>query len=154
MTEALATHASFREGNHTLVDALPALTPADLKALAALKEQAGHGAIAPTFSEWTSTPNTVLSCPACGGEEIHQTSVDIQWRKEDASTGLHISSNSNQEHYVSNEIDESLGYRRDAFVVTFWCEHCDTKSQLVIYQRKGATQMEWNKDALFSVLGD
>ena len=83
-----------------------------------------------------------LLCPKCGCNNLHQTSVDVYFRPEDAEHGIHA--------YVDFEgvktdmdVDNNPSARRSGLYVTFECEQCDGDKDLLIYQHKGTTYLEW-----------
>ena len=84
-----------------------------------------------------------LVCPFCGGSDLHQDSMQVIWRMEDASTGLRIQSLSDETFSVDHDASGAVG-RRQAMEITFWCEHCDTRPTLLIYQHKGKTYLTWD----------
>ena len=146
MINALKTHKEFRNADNIQVGSDPHLSADQLAALTHLQKGFKDQKLEPSFDDINAGN---LLCPICGHTDTHQVAVDIQWRQEDIAKGLHISSNEDEEMYVSAEIDGSLGYRRQAIAITFWCEGCGAKSTLLIYQRKGRTYMEWDKESVF-----
>ncbi len=83
-------------------------------------------------------------CPHCGFDFLHQEKVEVWFRDEDADMALHTICGEGITFFTE---DSSLGNpspRRDGIVVSFFCESCDAKSHLMIYQHKGQTFIEWS----------
>ena len=99
-----------------------------------------------------------LSCPKCGGNNLHQCNTTIFERSEDAETTTVIAQ-SGHEVYASkfpsaDTCNPSL--RRHGMLIEFQCESChydygsdvtpDGESELfrlAILQHKGTTYVEW-----------
>lgn len=86
---------------------------------------------------------SVLQCPACGGGSLHHSKVEVYERNEDAIEGLRVVVDEG-----TAKIDKKAGHeygnpsrRRDGVRIHFYCETCDDKSFLDIYQHKGTTFM-------------
>jgi hypothetical protein len=88
-----------------------------------------------------------LVCPFCGESDLHQSDVQVIWRKECQSNGLRIESHQDETFTADHNASQAKGYR-DAMEITFWCEHCDTKPKLHIYQHKGKTYIAWDNDSV------
>jgi len=88
---------------------------------------------------------TVLLCPRCGFNYLHQEGVDVYDREEDAEVGQHVTVVRGTTT-VSDKATPSVGNpssRRHGLVITFTCEGCANTPHLSIYQHKGQTYIEW-----------
>ena len=98
-------------------------------------------------------------CPDCGGNNLHQGSVtifnhdgsDIEW---DEKTGdykhamrtrvTHVmADNTITTARVPPEATNNLSLDRNGLLIEFWCEGCENKPKLAIYQHKGTTLIGW-----------
>lgn len=88
-----------------------------------------------------------LLCPNCGCENLHQTSVSIFDRHEDAeiTTVIKQSFDELSSRRVMSRASGNPSLRRHGLVIEFWCEQCpeDVAKALAIYQHKGTTFVEW-----------
>lgn len=92
-----------------------------------------------------------LACPICGSENLHQDTVTIFDRSEDAenvqvtTSGFDVLSRAT----IKNGASANPSYRRHGMLISFWCESCDSAEDkpeaknLAIYQHKGLTIIEW-----------
>jgi len=79
-----------------------------------------------------------IGCAHCGGDFMHQTDVEVFRRdREDSPTGLHAWTRG-VEFVTSKSMEGNPGVRRDAVILSFWCEQCDCTTVLEIVQIKGA----------------
>lgn len=85
-------------------------------------------------------------CPYCEGNNLHQTDVTVYQRAEDASnvrvthimdTGTLTSAT------VANHDSNNPSERRSGMQVHFWCETCEHKPIMAIFQHKGTTFIGW-----------
>ena len=107
--------------------------------------------------------NGQLACPTCSTAKsrydysrdslIHQDIVQV-------FTGITPEEGYDMEHqvvidgaevndgYVPNSMANPAqgGARRSAIRISFWCEHCTVDKDLLIYQYKGATYIEWSDE--------
>ena len=84
----------------------------------------------------------VLMCPSCGGRELHHDRVDVFERPEDAACGVHVSVANNQAAF-DTAIADNPSPRRHGLVIEFWCEGCEDRSALLIWQHKGSTMIDF-----------
>ena len=87
--------------------------------------------------------DNVLLCPKCDGDNLHHSSVEVIVR--DGEDGPGTSALSSRDGTTVSRVDASeiIG-RRNAMVVSFWCEECgDLDERLSIYQHKGCTIIDW-----------
>jgi len=88
--------------------------------------------------------SATLTCPHCGGEQLHQLAVEVYFRKEDASHGINASVFGPAELcHTSHSQARNPSPRRDGVRIRFSCEHCPKESSLAIVQHKGDTNMFW-----------
>ena len=89
--------------------------------------------------------NFNLECPLCGYLNLHQDTVEVFNREEDAKTGLHATVDGSK---VS--LDTAMGgnpsSRRHGLSIGFWCEGCDELGalRLNVVQHKGCTEIYWS----------
>lgn len=80
---------------------------------------------------------SVLVCPACGGENLHQLYAQVVMRRrEDEAEPLAVYVDRSG---VSAARVQEKRTRRDAVRIHFRCEHCPQMSCLEILQHKGQT---------------
>lgn len=84
---------------------------------------------------------STLLCPACGGEYIHHSKVEIFDRTEDEQTGLHITAGAGLPT-VDADMARNPSSRRHGLLIHFWCEYCAAITVLSIAQHKGITYLE------------
>jgi len=85
--------------------------------------------------------SSLLACPNCGQEYLHQKEVRATWRTEDADGTTYTSSY--RKHSIESVKSEAITGRRDALEIHFECECCDGVKILEIHQHKGFTIMGW-----------
>ena len=104
---------------------------------------------APVFSPGTIA--TVLRCPKCNGDNLHQRRVYVHCRTEEDGPGFcgDIGPGGASVRDLHADSPLFLG-RRDDLVIEFMCEHCDdptatpkVRFRLAIWQHKGTTFVEW-----------
>ena len=86
--------------------------------------------------------NLLLSCPACNGDNLHQTRVEVFTRTgEDAVQGLHVTVPHDvaQPVTLDADIDANPSERRQGITIHFTCETCRCLPVLHIAQNKGST---------------
>lgn len=95
-----------------------------------------------------------LQCPSCEGEDLHQRTVQVFFRKEEDGAGICMTTDRYGSETLLVESKEMPG-RRDSLRITFWCESCswgtgasddgppDRFFVLEIKQSKGVTFFEW-----------
>lgn len=86
---------------------------------------------------------SILECPACGGENLHQERVDSWFREEDATQGVHTSAMKDGGCFVTPQMHGNPSSRRDGLTITFSCETCEELPTLSIVQHKGLTLVGW-----------
>jgi hypothetical protein len=86
-----------------------------------------------------------LTCPYCRGEYLHHGQVTVYDRREDAPrlTKTEVRDRTANITAIDNKDSGNPSERRDGVAVRFWCEHCDTISELTIAQHKGASLLGW-----------
>jgi hypothetical protein len=87
-----------------------------------------------------------LTCPRCGCDNLHQTSVTAFWRSEDQSTVLECYSDLERKYYTSETDGENNpSSRRQGITIEFDCEQCEGNKplELCITQHKGTTYLTW-----------
>ena len=94
-----------------------------------------------------------LTCPSCGGNNLHQNGVEAYFRDEDADIGVVVSAS--RVHHASTHTGSQKrnpSGRRDGIRIFFTCEVCHGDPdvapyrppfELTIVQHKGMTFMEW-----------
>ncbi|MBC8497160.1 MAG: hypothetical protein H8D37_05815 [Chloroflexi bacterium] len=89
--------------------------------------------------------NGEVLCPKCGGNFLHQSSINATFRDSEDGPGTSVLSNKRGVHIERSKTDKIFG-RRDVVEIDFWCESCGKENvlpPLIIYQHKGRTHMEW-----------
>jgi hypothetical protein len=77
---------------------------------------------------------SVLTCPACGCDNLHQTKTEIFGKR-------HVTVESNGWADTDDNMKNHPCQGYDAVMIGFWCEGCSNKSVLSIYQYKGNTYL-------------
>lgn len=87
--------------------------------------------------------NGALVCPACGGNNLSHTYVDVWVRNEDASTAMCIGvcAGSGVVEPSFEPAENCPSARRGAVSVHFLCESCGDTSELHVVQHKGQTYL-------------
>jgi len=87
----------------------------------------------------------ILNCPSCGGECLHQESVNVYFRDEDSDVGVvaEVDRDTVSVNTKGDCISGNPSARRDGVVISFRCEFCDVIPRLAIIQHKGTTFFEW-----------
>ena len=92
--------------------------------------------------EWTA-----LHCPVCDEPNLHQSTLRVFDRQEDADF-TRITQVSHAEVVVKTVASDDCGNpssRRQGLSIDFWCEHCnDRPLTLHILQHKGTTFLRWD----------
>jgi len=86
----------------------------------------------------------VLSCAACGMENVHHMSVEVFSRKQDAEEGTHtIVDGYGKKIGVDDDMSRNPSARRHGIRIKYHCENsdCFRVSELIILQHKGVTYM-------------
>lgn len=93
----------------------------------------------------------IVECPDCKGEYLHQGTVQIFNRDEDAHQVRVTTVNNKDTHEASiaNELSLNPSSRRQGMRISFYCEACDGESKreskfLNISQHKGSTYIYWD----------
>jgi len=101
----------------------------------------------------------VISCPVCGGGQLHQGKVEVWDRKQDDVEGIHVViPHPSGQVVLDGEVDAgNPSPRRQGLAIDFMCERCHYKPfanpsrkvrdpfTLYIFQHKGTTYMSWEK---------
>lgn len=87
---------------------------------------------------------TILECPGCGYENLHQSGVEVF----DRSDELHTTVEYDDGITVDDSMEDNPSSRRDGIKICFWCEHCagspaNPTFELNIVQYKGREKMYW-----------
>jgi len=93
---------------------------------------------------WTTDDASIILCPNCGYDCIHQGKIEIFDRNEDEKKGLHVVVE-NKEANISTNLDGNPSSRRQGLKIHFECETCDAKPILCIEQHKGNTFIYFKK---------
>ena len=87
-----------------------------------------------------------LLCPICGGANLHHELVEVfDRKKEDSTTGWHVSSGDGKPPRIDTQMKGNPSERRDGIIVHMWCENCTDEGgnpvpiELTIAQHKGTT---------------
>lgn len=89
-----------------------------------------------------------LTCPFCSGTYLHQSAVEIYFRKEDHETGIKaviLGGQYEHAHSISNNMQGNPSARRDGITIKFTCEGCENEPELTIVQHKGQTHINWKE---------
>lgn len=103
---------------------------------------------------WDDRAVGMLSCPQCGGHNLHHGSTIVFDRNEDEhkvqrTTVVHNAAYSER---VVNSDSGNPSARRDGSILGFTCENCHNplggtdhiqRFQLKIWQHKGSTYLAW-----------
>jgi hypothetical protein len=86
-----------------------------------------------------------LTCPQCRGDSLHHGQVTVYDRREDAPriTKIEVQDRTANITAIGNKDSGNPSERRDGVAIRFWCESCDTTSELTIAQHKGASLLGW-----------
>jgi len=82
----------------------------------------------------------VLRCPDCGGECLHQQSVEAGFRRHEDESESTVAISTHHQCLIARK---KINGRRDQIKVRFWCENCPSRPTLTITQHKGSTVVEW-----------
>jgi hypothetical protein len=93
----------------------------------------------------------LLLCPRCGEDYLHQGRVEVFARSEDATTGLHTTTDA-EDVRVDHDLRANPSARRQGLTIAFDCELCDGGDDapglvLTIAQHKGRTFLAWRAPA-------
>ena len=77
-----------------------------------------------------------LLCPKCHCNNLHQTAVDVYFRPEDATHGIHAHVDF-EGVKTDMDVDNNPSARRSGLYITFECEQCDGNKDLLVYQQIG-----------------
>ncbi len=100
----------------------------------------------------TNSEGDMVCCPSCQEPLLHQNEVEVFDRDEDAREGQHVHITNrdapmNESTPTQVTVDTKLvgnpSIRRQGIAITLWCESCQGRSTLLIYQHKGCTYMHW-----------
>ncbi len=93
-----------------------------------------------------------LLCPKCGNNYLHQRTVQIFNRDEDAHAVrvTTVDDKATHEAFIANELSLNPSKRRHGMRIGFYCEVCDgeieTESKFLnIAQHKGLTYIYWDE---------
>ena len=93
----------------------------------------------------TSTSETKLLCPKCGGEYLHQSNVTVYQRQYEDGPVAEILIEETTVHFRQSTVPSPRhpSRRRQGLAISFSCEDCDFKGDLTIAQHKGNTLVGW-----------
>jgi hypothetical protein len=97
-----------------------------------------------------------IDCPSCTGNYLHYEALTYYYRhKEDAERGEcvfldHTCFDSDEPQFLCSHISNAAmthcpSLRRDGMRIHFRCENCESKPQLLVFQHKGQTFIEWDE---------
>jgi hypothetical protein len=86
-----------------------------------------------------------LLCPNCGARNLHHAGVTIYDRQEDAkvTTVTRVGQGNTDQHLIKSDTCGNPSDRRDGLAILFYCETCPAISELMIWQHKGETRVQW-----------
>jgi hypothetical protein len=96
---------------------------------------------------WPHIHETVLHCPLCGLDYLHQKDVVVfQRKKEDGEVAV----TEVKKGELRQAVRSDGPGRRDALLIYFVCENCPKTEHdpivLEIIQHKGQTHVSWDRD--------
>ena len=106
--------------------------------------------------------NTSLHCPVCGGHNLHHHNVAVYTSlcpEDDFTREQEVLVYENgvvRDHLVTRDSGRNPSSRRDGIRISMTCEVCsddprnpeDVVPDLIIYQHKGTTYIEWDNHRL------
>lgn len=93
-----------------------------------------------------SLDENTLICPCCGGNNLHQETVELFWSKDNNDLTYQYAKSSFDNTYVDPAYRPSRNNpssRRQGMLIHFECEGCDSYPELAIFQHKGSTYIKW-----------
>lgn len=85
-----------------------------------------------------------LVCPCCSGGHLHHDKVHAYSRlEEDSPRGVHATLTEGGALHTDLDMRHNPSRRRDGMRIEFWCEDCDARPWLDLYQHKGETLLCW-----------
>jgi hypothetical protein len=86
-----------------------------------------------------------ITCPNCGGDNLHHSPVTVFDRREDAPDTIvtEVENGRAAMRVTPSNQTRNPSSRRDGLAMSFWCETCPAKSEMTLEQHKGATFMGW-----------
>jgi hypothetical protein len=90
--------------------------------------------------------DTNLTCPSCGESYLHQGTIEVYNRNEDAEKVrcVVVDGSSVFSEELPSEHSNNPSSRRHGCIIHFECEHCiNIDLKLTIAQHKGVTLLEW-----------
>lgn len=86
-----------------------------------------------------------LQCPSCNGQNLHQGTVYVYNRDEDAETTAVTMVTGTEVTTVHNaRLCGNPSVRRHGLRISMSCEGCGEVGDMVVYQHKGCTFIEWD----------
>ncbi len=96
------------------------------------------------FLDQVSGEGGGLLCPHCNEPNLHHSDVDVFVRSsEDSHVGIGASVSDTGRLSVDLDQTNNPSPRRNGLLIHFWCEHCDAKPILQLYQHKGSTYLDF-----------
>ena len=87
--------------------------------------------------------DTWMRCPQCDGNSLRHHRVDVYRRdKEDADTGMRVSTFLRGSTTINTSMQENPSPRGDGIRVHMTCSDCPSLVELVIVQDEGGTYIE------------
>ena len=86
-----------------------------------------------------------LICPVCNGENLHQRAVGVYHHTSNDNRGVLVDPNG--ECTVHTNIHANIlnpSNEREGMRINFWCEIECKVPDLLLYQHKGTTYLEWD----------
>jgi len=89
---------------------------------------------------------SLLVCPQCGDNQLHQKTVrtffpDEEFAENGQGTATCINHGGSVE--IHRDMEDNPSYLRTGMTVDFECEGCREMSTLAIYQHEGRTMVKW-----------
>jgi len=89
---------------------------------------------------------TVLSCPRCGFDYLHQGRITAWQRRQEDAHGVEVVIDGTQVADCAKAAAAMPG-RRDTLSIAFVCEGCGDGLTLWMQQHKGQTHVWWNVES-------
>src|SRR5262245_61666210 len=99
------------------------------------------------FQQNPRTDAEMLHCPLCGGDYLHHEVVTVYSRKEDADHTLEtrVVDRVAESPMVPSKLSANPSTRRHGVSITFTCESCPARLELILAQHKGQSELAWRR---------
>jgi hypothetical protein len=87
----------------------------------------------------------LVTCPDCRGTYLHQAAVEV-WQRTGGERRPGDTVHVDNDGVSSRRTEDGFIDERDDVRVFFWCEMCDSKPVLLIWQHEGQTFRAWTSD--------